>query len=600
MDQSRPPARFSRQKHYPSQAKEAIEMFLSLFHRYGYIYRQYESGGWISANEEWKLTDSEILKAVAGVHPRYFLGCRAGKASKFAVIDIDKGSKYHNLAGIKKLCSVLEKAGILETNLYQSSESGGWHLYIFFDAPVSSKDLRNQLFQLFKMHDFEIAKGTLEIFPHPGERSLGQGLRLPLQRGFAWINPDSLALRDERDELSPYEALSKFVQDMTYSVNPYRSFHQMKAYVEKMACSKEILLARAGSAYASAPKLAEVVPIRPVEKIECSEEVLSVVKGVFRKLPPGINAQVWLKGREYYARGLTGPSQRADAIFSLSHYLFYGDPEQLIAPLGYGYESERKWVIEEILKTRHHGQSDDISLGRSDSFKQIERASAWVPPHKRGKGLVKYEAKIPASWARNNSNRASLARRKIQAAVEDFQEDGLTFSVRDLALKSGVSHQTLYRHQDLWKTAQVKAQNATKCDDLETVTHKYNVGVGVASSKSNPLHSSEEKSIPIGLLAARRIAYEIRMREEKRKRKERSASILTREVSEKEWRDRVASLQEKVCSASSQEELRSLKVLASHLLMIAPTAEDAEAFQKLSLFSLLSDQRQLELRVSDN
>ena len=99
-------------------------MFLSLFHRYGYIYKPYGSSGWLSANEEWKLTDSEILKAVAGVHPRYFLGCRAGKASKFAVIDIDKGSKYHNLAGIKKLCSVLEKAGILETNLYQSSETG--------------------------------------------------------------------------------------------------------------------------------------------------------------------------------------------------------------------------------------------------------------------------------------------------------------------------------------------------------------------------------------------------------------------------------------------------------------------------------------------
>ncbi len=551
-------------------------MFLSLFHRYGYIYRPYGSGGWVSANEDWKLTDSEILKAIAGVHPKFFLGCRAGRASKFAVIDIDKGSKYHNLAGIKKLCSVLEKAGILETNLYQSSESGGWHLYIFFDAPVSSKDLRNQLFQLFRMYDFEIAKGTLEIFPHPGEKTLGQGLRLPLQRGFAWINPDSLVVRDERDDLSPYEALSMFVQDMTCSVNPYRSFHQMKAYVEKMACSKEVLMAKT----ASAPKLAEVVPIRSVEKYDCPEEVISIVRGVFRKLPPGIHADVWLKGRDYYAHGLTGASQRADAIFSLSHYLFYGDPEQLISPLGYGYEEERKWVIEEILKTRHHGQSDDISSGRSDSFKQIERASAWVPLHKRGKTLTKYEAKIPASWARNNSNRATLARRKIQAAVEDFQEAGQTFSVRDLALKSGVSHQTLYRHQDLWKTAQTNGQNATECDDLETVTHKYNAGVGVASSKSNPLHSSEEKSIPLGLLAARRIAYEIRMRDEKRKRSDRTASLLTREAAEKDWRDRVASLLHLVAHENSQAKGRELFVLLERLLAVAPTFEDASDLRK--------------------
>lgn len=566
-------------------------MFLSLFHRYGYIYRPYGSGGWVSANEQWKLTDSEILKAIAGVHPKYFLGCRAGRASKFAVIDIDKGSKYNNLVGIKKLCSVLEKAGIVETNLYQSSESGGWHLYIFFDAPVSSKDLRNQLFQLFRMHDFEIAKGTLEIFPHPGEKTLGQGLRLPLQRGFAWINPDTLVVRDDRDELSPYEALSKFVQDMTCSVNPYRSFHQLKAFVEKMACSKEVLMAKT----ASSPKLAEVVPIRPVEKIDCPEEVLSVVRGVFRKLPPGIHADVWLKGRDYYARGLTGPSQRAEAIFSLSHYLFYGDPERLISPLGYGYEEERKWVIEEILKTRHHGQSDDISSGRSDSFKQIERASAWVPLHKRGKTLAKYEAKIPASWAKNNSNRATLARRKIQAAVEDFQEAGQTFSVRDLALKSGVSHQTLYRHQDLWKTAQAIALNATESDDLETVTHKYNAGVGVASSKSNPLHTPVEKSIPLGLLAARRIAYEIRMREEKRKRQDRTASLLTREAAENDWRDRVASLREKISSATLPTEFKSMTVLVNHLMMIAPTAESSEYLQEFLIRPLRNRANELSI-----
>ncbi len=580
MDQVRPPARFSRQNYYPSQAKEAIEIFLSLFHRYGYIYRPYGTGGWVSANEEWKLTDSEILKAIAGVHPKYFLGCRAGKASRFAVIDIDKGSKYHNLAGIKKLCSVLEKAGIEETNLYQSSESGGWHLYIFFDAPVSSKDLRNQLYQLFLMHDFEITKGTLEIFPHPGEKSLGQGLRLPLQRGFAWLNPDSLAIRDERDELSPYEALAKFVQDMTCSVNPYRSFHQMKAFVEKMACSKEVLVARA----ASAPKLAEVVPIRPIQKIDCPEEVLSIVRDVFRKLPPGIHADVWLKGRDYYAKGLTGPSQRADAIFSLSHYLFYGDPEQLIAPLGYGCESERKWVIEEILKTRHHGQSDDISSGRTDSFKQIERASAWVPPHKRGKELVKYEAKIPASWAKNNSKRAGLACRRIKAAVEDFEEGNQPFSTRDLAIKSGVSRQTLYKHQELWKKAQETLQNGELSDYLETGPHKYNVGVGVASSKSNSPHTSDQKSIPLGLLAARRIAYEIRMREEQRKRSVRRASILTRKADENDWRDRVASLLEKISSVRSEKQLRSLRVLATHLLMIAPTAEGFEVIQKFCLW----------------
>jgi len=571
VDQSRPPARFSRQKYYPSQAKEAIEMFLSLFHRYGYIYKPYGSSGWVSANEEWKLTDSEILKAVANVHSKYFLGCRAGKASKFAVIDIDAGSKYHDAAGLKKICSLLEKAGIAETNLYRSSESGGWHLYIFFDAPVSSKDLRNQLFQLFRLHDFDIAKGTLEIFPHPGEQSLGQGLRLPLQRGFAWLNPDTLVVRDERDELSPNEALSKFVQDIECSVNTYHSFHRMKAFIENIASTRERIVAVA----ANAPKLAKVIPIKASADFRFPEEAVQSVREAFQKLPPGIHADCWLKGRDYYNHGLTGPSQRADAIFALSHYLFYGDPQRLISPLGYGYESERKWVIEEVLQTRHHGQSKDISSGRSDSIKQIERASVWVPPHRRGKELVKYEAKIPISWARNNAKRASLARKKILAAVEDFQEGNQQFSVRDLALKCGVSPRTLYKHQDLWKQAQEHQQTSS----LTTVIHKYNAGVGAASSKSMPPSTIQDQNMPPERLAARRIAYELSMRAKRKKSFEVQRTPGALEASANEWHDRVATLTTDRASEMPLEKLKAFSVLLSHLLKIAPYAEDALKIQ---------------------
>ena len=589
MDQSRPPARFSRQKYYPSQANEAIEQFLSLFHRYGYIYKPYGSAGWLSANEEWKLTDSEILKAAANVHPKYFIGCRSGRASRFAVIDIDAGSKYHNASSLKKICSLLEKAGIAETNLYRSSESGGWHLYIFFDAPISSKDLRGQLFQLFRLHDFNIAKGTFEIFPHPGDGkgSLGQGLRLPLQRGFAWLNSDTLVVRDERDELSPYEALCKFNQDMTCSVNAYHSFHQMKAYVERVGATRENIVAAAAGVASSAEfsksnsnKLADVVPIRKVERYDCSEDAISAVKSVFYKLPPGIHADIWIRGRDYYSCGLTGPSQRADAIYCLSHYLFYGDPKNLIAPMGYGYESERQWAIEEILKTGHHGQSKDISLGRSDSIKQIERASAWVPPRRRGKNVVRYEAKVPVSWAKNNAKRAGLACRKIKAAVEDFQEGNQQFSVRDLAIKSGVSTRTLYKHKELWQTAQVKLQKALEMDDLETVVHKYNAGVGEASSKSRPPDLSFPKDMPPGRLAARRIVYELSMRDRQSKRLENRTALKASEASEKEWRDRVACLIEINVLEEPLAKVKALVNVLSHLLQIAPCAEDFEWLQK--------------------
>ncbi|MDX2105619.1 MAG: hypothetical protein SFY67_04375 [Candidatus Melainabacteria bacterium] len=559
-------------------------MFLSLFHRYGYIYKPYGSSGWLSANEEWKLTDSEILKAAANVHPKYLVGCRSGRASKFAVIDIDAGSKYHNASSLKKICSLLEKAGILETNLYRSSESGGWHLYIFFDAPISSKDLRNQLFQLFRLHEFEIAKGTLEIFPHPGDgregsRSLGQGLRLPLQRGFAWLNQDTQVVRDERDELSPYEALAMFYQDMTCSVNSYHSFHQLKGYVERLAATKEKIVSSVSSID---KKAADVVPIRRVAEYQCAEDAISAVKSVFCKLPPGIHADIWIRGREYYSVGLTGPSQRADAIYSLSHYLFYGDPQNAIAPMGYGYESERQWVIEEILKTKHHGQSKDIDHGRCDAVLQIERAASWVPAHKRGKDLVKYEAKIPASWAKNNAKRAGLACRKIKAAVEDFQEGNQQFSVRDLAIKSGVSIRTLYKHQELWKKAQddlLKLQNGLESSRLESVIHEYNAGVGVASSKSNPPDLSVSKDMPPGRLAARRIIYELSMRDRQKKRLEAQADSRVFEASETKWRDRVASLVEINVLEEPLEKVKALVNVLGHMLQTAPCAEDLEWLQ---------------------
>ncbi len=543
-------------------------MFLSLFHRYGYIYKPFEADGWLSANEEWKLTDSEILKAAACVHPKNFIGCRSGRASRFAVLDIDAGSKYHNAESLKLICSLLEKSGIAETVLYRSSESDGWHLYIFFDEPISSRDLRNQLVQLFRLHDFEINKGTLEIFPHPGDGkgSIGQGLRLPLQRGFAWLNADTLVVRDERDELSPFEAVSKFAQDMICSVNSYHSFHQMKAFVERLAATKEKIV----STSTTERKIANVVPIRKEDKYDCPEEAVSEVKSVFPKLPPGIHADVWLRGRQYYSYGLTGRSQRADAIHSLSHYLFYGDPQNSISPLGYGYESERQWVIEEILKTKNHGLSKDIDQGRSDAVRQIERAANWVPPHKRGKDVVRYEAKakVPVSWVKNNAKRAGLACRKIIAAVEDFQEGNQLFSIRDLALKSGVSTRTLYKHQELWKKVQDDLQKAANIDCLKTVVHQYNAGMGQESAKGSVSDSSLVQ-----------LDSEMFLEDRHSPGFDTGDVLKASEGSEKQWRDRLGVLLQINALVEPLGKVKALVTVLGHLIRIAPCVEDIQWLQ---------------------
>jgi len=560
------PSRFSRAKFFPPHTDEAATTFLDLFHRNAYICRPLAGGGWFSAKEDWKLTDTEILKAIACVHPKFYLGTRAGKASKYAVLDIDAGSKYHNKEGYDKIVSLLEKAGIEEHNLYRSSHSGGWHIYIFFDAPVSSRDLYRQLQQLFTLHDFEVAKGQLEIFPNPGDKSLGQGLRLPLQPGFAWITPHSMVVQEDREEISHEEALFKFVRDMECSANPYHHFHQLKAYVEKTAATRQIIVARV----ATSKPMGEVVPIRPEAKSDGNADDLDAVRKVFHRVPPGMNCETWLKGRYYYQQGLTGPGQRAEAVFSLSHYLFYGDPENYLKALGYGAEDERKWLIDEVIKNKHHGQSKDLASGKADAFKQIERAVNWLPPQRRGQKQEKYEPVVPISWVRNNSNRASKAQRKICAAVEDFKEAGMQFSTRDLTLKCGVSSRTIAKYPELWKPAMEELRSGR----LETALHEYNAAVGAASSESLPPSAFTEKIMLPGRLAARRIVYELKMREARKVSESKRLALRSEKASNNGWIDRVDLLVQKDLTEASENELRRLISLLARELIIAPTEED--------------------------
>jgi len=547
--------------------------FLALFHKYGWIYKPlYSEGGWISANEKWALTDSEVLKAAACVHPKYFLGARAGKATRFGVLDIDAGSKYHNVKQLGRILEALAKAGISETSIYRSSDSGGWHVYLFFDEPISSRDLRAQLVQLLRLSGFDIEKGTLEVFPAPGDSrgnsSIGNGLRLPLQPGFAWLNQDGLVI-EERDSISPVEALDRFTRDMECG-NSRHDFHQMKAYVSRLIESQEQITTQVSQISQISKAKGVVVPFRKPDGVELSEYTLCTVLEVFQGLPPGINAETWIKGREFAQVGLTGKSQRAEAIYCLSHYLFYGDPERRLPALGYGYEQERQWAIEKILSSLHNGYSKDINKGRGDAVAQIERAASWLPKDRRGKenNVVPFVKKVPIAWQRNSANLKSEATKKIQAAVADFEEAEMTFSVRDLQLKTGCSNKTLYNHRGLWKPAQERLQNGL----LAGVTPEYNAVVGAASSESLLPSTVAKKIAPPGLLAARRVAYEIsmrRQREEREKKTKRRDGFIQLDNS---WRVEIEKI---VLLELSQFETKKLRaLLAVYLSAISRSPDD--------------------------
>jgi hypothetical protein len=569
------PARFNCKQFFPAGAESCTDEFVSLFHLYAYIYKQRSGGTWLSAsNEKWQLSKSEMLKAIAGVHPKYIYGCRAGKTSRFAVLDIDAGSMYHNLKSLSRIRQCLADAGLKSTVLYRSSLSDGWHLYLFFDEPVSSRELRKQISLLLKLNDFQIEKGQLEVFPAPGDGpgSLGHGLRLPLQPGFAWLDPYDLEVIRDRLQLTAVKALELFLQDLHDAPNTRHDFERLKRSVEAMAAGKEQLLLRSSTSQRC------VIPIRSELKQQ-SEALVAQVEIVFAVLPPGMDAAIWLKGRLYHLQGLTGPSQRADAIFCLNHYLFYGDPSRELPALGYGYAKERRWSIERMLNWGHNGYSKDIARGRPDALAQIERAAEWLPPERRDSTPLKYQpAVVPLVWVRANENRRHDARARIQSALDTLKKLQRPFTTIELQKAAGCSRETLYHHQDLWRDVYEDRKNYT---DLASgffagCTGQYN-GVVVDASVSTRKPPSAEVLRPPGLIACRQVSFELSMRS---KREERSRDK-RKNLEDIAMRYLVrAALSEVQPSSTELAKMRAVLSLVIFYLLTAPTEEDAIVLQE--------------------
>ncbi len=565
--------RFDREKYFPSGWQLGTPEFLSLFHRFSYIYKPLTGGSWLSAEEKWSLTDTEILKAIACAHPRFFLGCRAGRATRFGVLDIDANSRYHDPTQLKKIQDALAAAGIKKTVLYRSSRSGGWHLYIFFGEPISSRDLQNQLAGLLSLNGFKIAKGTLEIFPSPGDHSLGYGLRLPLQPGWAWLDKQTGGVQYEREDMHAMEALGMFLADVADASNSMHEFHQLKRHVEELQARREKSGTTSPSPESAKAPLANVVPLKRTAASNSDPASESVVISVFKHLPPNINPPDWLRGRQYYAAGLYGPSQRADAIFSIGHYLFYGDPEIDLRPLGYGCEAERQWVIEQILNAKHNDYSDDINNGRADAFVQIERATHWLPAPRRDREARPYKMEVPPAWPLANAKRKLDARQRIICALNQIAGPGKTFTLRQLRRQAKCSMDTIYKHKDLWQ----HDYEDLASDSFANDPGEYNAVVDAADPEIPSPVPVDPPLVDMGLLAARRIAFEIALRRNwQKKKKLTKTEQRKKDNAEAAWKERVTSaIAESLLPERTLRNLQAIVAFLTFCLLTAPCEEDA-------------------------
>jgi hypothetical protein len=553
-------AKFQRRKFFQAADDSVTAEFLSLFHRYGYIYKPLSGGSWFSAKDEWRLTDTEILKSVACKHSRYFLGARSGKTTRFAVLDIDQRSRLHNRAALDSLIKVLLDAGLSEPMLYRSSDSGGWHLYIFFDEPVPSKEVHRVLTQLLKSNGYAIQQGTLEIFPNPGTASMGCGLRLPLQPGWAWLDSNTLDAIVDRAALTPEAAVRSFMSDARDFGNSPDQYEELKRHIAELS-----------SGFEAISESLERAMRKPVQREQIADRLsLAGVLNVFGDIPPGIRADIWWRGRSYFENGLTGPGQRADAIFSLGHYLFYGDPERVLEPLGYGYENERRHAVTSILAAKNHGHSKDLNRGRADAVVQIDRATKWLPAHKKATEIHRYKKLVPIAWVRHNDNLKAKSVERIKNALTGLVAAAKPFTVNELMEKAGIkSLQTLYAHKALWHA--IYRQLKLLPSDI---TDEYNAVVGVASSESGTPPSDSSKDMPPGRLAARRVVLELarKTQTDKGNGQKYIESISDRYIHS--WKSKVLAALPPDLSRASVRELKTSVPIVVALIAGAPDEEN--------------------------
>jgi hypothetical protein len=449
--------------------------FLSLFPYRSYsILRPAGCEEWTTLSRHHQLSDEELLAAVDAT-TNDFRGCRTGALTLFANLDIDINSVYRNELSLLRLRQVLASVGLKKTKLYRSSNSGGWHLYVFFDSWVDSAQVQQSLSAWLTSQSFILARGQLEVFPQPvTPKSLGHGLRLPLQQGFAWLT-DTADVEASREDMTAEEAVSRFVQDLLESGNNWAQAETLiRANLSKPVADKQAF------------------------QIEDKEE--DGFSDFFSR--SGLIPEVYQKGEKYWFEGLSAFGQTNDAILSVGHYLWYRSG----APLpGARNAGRREELIRQWLETKHNGFSRTVNRGRWRTIERDTRSAChWEnkaprvivhEPYKLTERLVDRLVAAPAltpeRCQKANDRREQEARDKIRQALAVLLEEGRRPTVKGLARLSGCHRRTIRRHSDIWSVRGL-SEGSGESMFLEGACPPVLVGLGSETEILNPVLQLED------------------------------------------------------------------------------------------------------------
>lgn len=141
------------------------------------------------------------------------IGVRFGRATRYALIDIDAESEYLDPAWVRQIHLALETIGIVRTVIVRSSFSGGVHIYCPLPQEYPSFSVACAVKQALEAQGLRLSPGQLETFPN--EKEFGKcwegtyveynGHRLPLQPG------TGAAILDDDLEIICLDDLSRFL-----------------------------------------------------------------------------------------------------------------------------------------------------------------------------------------------------------------------------------------------------------------------------------------------------------------------------------------------------------------------------------------------------
>lgn len=361
----------------------------------------------------YPLSDRLILQGA------YLYGVRFGSETRYALLDIDRGSAYHpkqDPLAVTRLVAALEPLGLVSSVACTSSYSGGLHLYLPFSQPQSSWKLAIALTALLEAAGFKLRPGQLEVFPNPkpyivnGTPTLFNAHRLPLQEGSYLLN----------ENLAPiWSTQQTFVQQWQFAQNRN-----------------------------------QVVAITLQRVIKQFRRKAYLISGRADKFINDLNAEIELGWTAH------GQTNRLLGRITMREYIFHhvlagGEPlvgETLVQRIvevarslpGYHDYCRHRHEIEqratewarciEHSHYFHYGDASGKFKSQQSSFAELQAAVEQAP-----------------TW---NQEQASGARERIRQAIADLLTQGILpagATARFHALVSyGIGGSTLYRHRDLW------------------------------------------------------------------------------------------------------------------------------------------------------